>query len=96
MSAQQLSAEIARGAKIVVFEYCFSIVVMTFKRPSDPFLVRPGQGTFGMSLPYTLISLCFGWWGFPWGLIYTPMALFTNLGGGRNVTMEVAAQLPPA
>ena len=35
---------------------------------------------------YTLLSLVAGWWGFPWGFIYTPMAVATNLGGGRNVT----------
>ena len=35
---------------------------------------------------YTLVSLVFGWWGFPFGLIYTPMALITNLSGGRDVT----------
>ncbi|MCC6646763.1 MAG: hypothetical protein IT374_14465 [Polyangiaceae bacterium] len=87
----QLSAELARGAKIVVFEYCVSLVVVTFKRSSAPHLVRPGQSTLGLSLPYTLLSLAFGWWGIPWGFIYTPMALFTNLSGGRDVTAQVLA-----
>lgn len=89
LTPQQLSSELARGARIVVFDYCISIVVLTFKRSSEPHLVRPGQGTLGLSLPYTLLSLAFGWWGIPWGFIYTPMALFTNLSGGRDVTREV-------
>lgn len=89
MTPQELSNEVARGAKIVIFEYCISLVVVTFKRPSAPHLVRPGQGTFGLALPYILLSLAFGWWGIPWGFIYTPMALFTNLSGGRDVTAEV-------
>jgi hypothetical protein len=29
-----------------------------------------------------------GWWGVPWGLIYTPLTLWTNLSGGRAVTAE--------
>lgn len=89
LNGHELAREIDRGAKIVVFDYCISIVVMTFKRPSAPHLVRPGQPTLGLALPYILLSLAFGWWGIPWGFIYTPMALFTNLSGGRDVTAEV-------
>ena len=89
MNAHEVAAEVARGGKIVIFEYCISLVVVTFKRPSAPHLVRAGQGTFGLALPYILLSLAFGWWGFPWGFIYTPMALFTNLSGGRDVTHQV-------
>jgi hypothetical protein len=42
-------------------------------------------------LPYTLISLVLGWWGIPWGLIFTPAAIFTNLCGGKDVTQDVLA-----
>ena len=30
-----------------------------------------------------------GWWGVPWGIIYTPLTIFTNLFGGQDVTDEV-------
>ncbi len=46
-----------------------------------------------MGLPYTLLSLFIGWWGFPWGLVYTPMVLIQNLGGGNDVTAEVMSAL---
>jgi hypothetical protein len=36
-----------------------------------------------------LISLLFGWWGIPWGPIYTVTSLFKNFGGGRDVTKEI-------
>ncbi len=26
-----------------------------------------------------LFSLCFGWWGFPWGIIFTPIQIARNL-----------------
>src|SRR5262249_15977215 len=74
-------------------EYCFSIIVMTFKRGTDVYYIPPGGSTASKSLPYTLLTLLLGWWGFPWGFIYTPMAIATNLGGGRNVTKQVLASL---
>jgi hypothetical protein len=39
------------------------------------------------------LSLLFGWWGLPWGLIYTPLTLWTNLSGGRDVTAELRERL---
>ena len=78
-----------RGAKFVVFEYCVSIIILTFKRSSGIYFLRPGESTFGKSISFTMISLFLGWWGFPWGPIYTVMALVTNLRGGRDVTFDV-------
>lgn len=89
---QTLMQEVQRGGRFVVYEYCFSIVIMTFKRGSDVYFVRADESRFMKGLGFTMISLLFGWWGFPWGFIYTPMALATNLGGGRDVTNEIMAQ----
>lgn len=30
-------------------------------------------------LGHALLSLCFGWWGFPWGLIFTPVQVVRNI-----------------
>ncbi len=104
MSPEQVQNEVARGGKFVLYSYCFSIVVMTFRRSTDIYFVRAGENAVVKGLPWTFLSLAVGWWGFPWGLIYTPMALIQNLGGGKNVTPEVlqqfftelpAAQPPP-
>jgi hypothetical protein len=89
LTPQQLQGELQAGARFVVFEYCVSILILTFKRSSAIHYLRPGESAFVKGLPYTLISLLFGWWGFPFGLIYTPMALITNLSGGRDVTSLV-------
>jgi len=93
LTLEDLRLELARGGRFVVFLYCISILIMTFKRPSDVHFVRSGESTLGRSLGYTLLSLVLGWWGFPWGPIYTIEALFTNLGGGKDVTAEVVASL---
>jgi len=42
---------------------------------------------------YSLFSVVFGWWGIPYGPIYTVMALITNFGGGKDVTRDVRALL---
>ena len=92
---QSIRAEVDRGARFVVYLYCVSIVVMTFKRTSDIHFVRAGQSTVVRGLPCTLVSFFFGWWGFPWGLVYTFEALIKNLGGGTDVTQAVLAQIDP-
>lgn len=38
---------------------------------------------------FTFISRIVGWWGFPWGPIYTVQSIFVNLGDGKDVTDEV-------
>lgn len=93
ISSQQLSQEILRGGKFVVFEYCISLLIVTFKRSSGIYFIRPGEGTLSKSIGFTLLSVLLGWWGFPWGPIYTIAALYTNLSGGKDVTMEVMNSL---
>ena len=66
---------------------------MTFKRPSDIYFIRPGDSKLLKILGFSAISLFLGWWGIPWGPIYTVGTIATNLGGGRDVTKEVLASL---
>jgi hypothetical protein len=96
MTPAQIQTEVQNGAKFVIFRYCISLLVMTFRRGTDVYFIRAGESAAAKSLPFTLLSLFFGWWGFPWGLIYTPQSLITNLGGGKDVTAEVMASLAPA
>lgn len=93
MTEAELHEEVQKGGRFVVFSYCISILIMTFRRSSEVHFIRAGEGTFGKSLPYTALSLALGWWGIPWGFIYTPMALFQNLSGGKDVTREVLSSL---
>ena len=93
LSPEAIGAELERGAKFVLYKYAISIVILTFQRPSDIYFVRSGESRFAKGLGYTIISLVFGWWGIPWGPIYTIAALVTNLGGGKDVTAEVLAAL---
>jgi hypothetical protein len=70
-----------------------SVVVLTFKRSSDIYFVRPGENAIGKGLPFTLLSLVAGWWGILWGPIYTVQSLYYNFQGGKDVTQAVRSSL---
>jgi hypothetical protein len=89
LTVGEVQDQVRQGAKFVVFGYCMSFLVITLRRSSDVTFVRAGQSVFMAHLPYTLLSLFIGWWGFPWGLVYTPMVVIQNLSGGKDVTQEV-------
>jgi hypothetical protein len=93
LTPAELEHELAAGGRFVFFEYCISFVALTLRRPTDIYFLRADQYGWPRGLPYTVLSLLLGWWGIPWGLIYTPLTLFTNLSGGRDVTAEVRALL---
>jgi len=89
LTVQDVQDEVNDGGKFVIYSYCFSVIVMTFKRGTDIYFVRPGQSRFAKGLPFFLISFLFGWWGLPWGIIYTIQTLAINIGGGKDVTDAV-------
>jgi hypothetical protein len=78
--------EKAKEGRVVYYEYCISLVFLTLRRPSGLYHLRPGERGVWKGLPYVALSLLLGWWGIPWGLIYTPLTLWTNLTGGVEVS----------
>lgn len=93
LTTDQINRELAQGAKFVIYHYTISIIVMTFRRSSDIYFVRAGESGVVKGLPHTLLSLVLGWWGIPWGPIYTIQSLYYNLSGGKNVTQDVLASV---
>jgi len=89
MSDADVTREIERGAKFVIFQYTISVIVLTFRRSSDIYFIPPGGSRLFKGLPFIIISLLFGWWGIPWGPVYTIESLANNFGGGKNVTYEL-------
>jgi hypothetical protein len=89
LDGHQLSIELQKGAKFVMFKYCISIIVLTFQRPSNIYFIRSGESAVGKGIGFSLISLVLGWWGIPWGPIYTIGSLYTNFTGGKDVTQAV-------
>lgn len=92
-SGGELQAELQQGGKFVVFQYCISLLVITFKRSSNVYFISHDQNAVIKGLPFTLLSLVLGWWGIPWGPIYTIQSLWVNFKGGKEVTQEVLATM---
>jgi hypothetical protein len=95
LSPAELSAEIDKGGRIVRFEYCISLLIVTLRREAGPVLIRPGRWAWPHSLPYNLISVVMGWWGIPWGLIFTPLTVWNNFRGGRDVSSQFRESTAP-
>ena len=89
ITGAQLAEEIDKGGKFVIYQYCVSILIMTFRRPSEIYFIRAGESAVGKGLGFTVLSLVLGWWGIPWGPIYTVGSVITNFQGGKDVTDAV-------
>lgn len=89
LSLSQLKREVDHGGKFVVYQYTISVLIMTFRRSGGIYFIKSNENAVVKGLGYTLISLFFGWWGIPWGPIYTIGSLYNNLKGGKDVTAEV-------
>lgn len=80
------------GERLVFFEYCISLIFVSLRRTSVVVRLRSAQRGWLVGLPYTMLSLLCGWWCIPWGFIYTPLCLWTNLSGGRPIAAEELAR----
>ena len=61
MTDDHIRFEVQSGAKFVIFEYCISAVIITFRRNSEIYFIKPGESAVAKRLPYTLLSLVAGW-----------------------------------
>lgn len=96
MSVNQLYDELSQGGRIVIYAYCISIIVLTFRLISSPYYIRPEEKSSKYRSKYNLLSLVMGWWHLPWGATYTLEMLKINSdkqGGGTDVTDDVLLKL---
>ena len=91
----EINAAVEDGARFVAYHYTISIGIMTFRRSSAVHFVPAGSSSVVKGLPYTLLTLVAGWWGIPWGPIYTISSLAKNLSGGEDVTPYGPVQFHP-
>ena len=93
LTPRELADELDRGARFVVYRYCVSLILVTFQRSSSIYFIRSDEGALAPGLKWSLLSLVTGWWGFPWGPIFTVSSLVRNFAGGQDVTGEVVSAL---
>ena len=92
-SSGQLQQEIGQGGKFVMYQYCISLLVITFRRSSKIYFISHEENAVLRGIPFTLLSLVLGWWGIPWGPIYTIQSIWLNFKGGKDVTDQVLASM---
>ena len=90
---EQLKLEVQKGARFVIYQYCISLIFVSFKRFSNIYFIRSGEDAVAKGLKFSLLSLLLGWWGLPWGPAFTISSFITNFKGGKDVTNEVIASL---
>lgn len=89
LSYQQVLDEVRMGGKFVYFPFVISIIILTFRRSSPIYFIKSGESAMGAGIGYLLITLFFGWWGIPFGPIFSIGALYRYFAGGKDVTQEV-------
>ena len=93
MDPAELNFELQRGGKFVIYYYCISVIIMTFRRGSDIHFIKAGESSISKGLPWTVLTLLLGWWGIPWGPIWTIQSLVINFRGGKDVTASIVNAL---
>ena len=89
LTIDEINAELQQGGKFVTYTWVVSIVVMTFKRPSKTiYFLKHDDHAIKFGWPYLLLSFFLGWWGIPWGPIYTIQAIYNSF-VGEDITNEV-------
>lgn len=89
--ASEIEQQVLAGGRYVIFQYCISILVMSFRRSSGIVYVPPGKDGAGAAIGNSVISLFAGWWGIPWGPIWTISSVIKNVRGGTDVTQAILA-----
>lgn len=93
LSTSEVNLELQNGAKFVMYHYCISALIVTLRRNSDICFIRSGESRVSKGLGWSLLTFVLGWWGIPWGPIYTIQSLVVNFRGGKDVTPQVLSSL---
>ena len=72
---------------VTQYQICTSFLFVTFKEPTGYILDR-SSNKFYVNFIATTVTVFMGWWGIPWGPIYTIQTIFRNLGGGVKKSIE--------
>lgn len=80
-------SRITLDTEITQYQACLSFLIASFKLPSK-FFIKGYEPTSLVSFLYTFVSFILGWWGLPWGPIYTIQVIASNLRGGSKTTVR--------
>ena len=82
--------------RLTRYQVALSFLIVSFKIPTRIYVVGHHATGF-VAAVCTVISLGLGWWGIPWGPIYTVQVIYRNLRGGLSQSVaEGLASVPTA
>lgn len=93
LKVAEIKQLVNQGARFVIFPYTVSLILMTLKRNSSIYFIRPGENSLKYSYSHVGVNLILGWWGIPWGPIYTIGSAYSHIVGGKDVTQIVLSEL---
>lgn len=73
-------------SEITRYQGCVSFFIFTTRFRSR--YVIDGRGGSEVCLAFTAATLFLGWWGLPFGMIFTPQAIYRNLKGGYKKSIS--------
>ncbi|MDR3095180.1 MAG: hypothetical protein LBU62_11165 [Bacteroidales bacterium] len=91
-SVDEMLADVGNGGRFVRYTYCVSVIAFTFRSSSSIYFVRSDKAPIHNGWPFLLISFFFGWWGIPWGPVYTIQSIYRAF-RGRDLTREAVVYL---
>ena len=59
---EEIRTRVAAGARLVRFEYCISLLLVTFRRQSKLYLTESWQERYLRGLGYSILALLLGPW----------------------------------
>ena len=69
-----------------VSQYYLTISIIFFSvKVASRFYIIGSENTKVINGTYSLVTFLLGWWGIPWGPIYTIQSLVSNLRGGNRI-----------
>lgn len=89
LNLEQLQELVKTGSKFIVFQYSISLVFFTLRPLSKATFIEKETDFHKYRKRYNLISLIFGWWGLPWGPIYTISGIKFNNNSALDVTEDI-------
>lgn len=72
---------------VTQYQFCTSFLIITFKQPTS-FILDCSSNKFLVNFTATIFTALVGWWGIPWGPIYTIQTIFRNIRGGTKKSIE--------
>ena len=89
------SQRISPDTELVRHHLVISAIVLSF-RMRTRWIIKGREPRFGHALSACLYTMLYGWWGFPFGIYWTVIALVKNIGGSTTVKVRDLLQPAPA